>query len=111
LATDPKYTYDNFVTSDDVEKLFSSESKMNLKPLFDFYLRTTNLLEITIKQTGLTSWVIHAKQMPSMSLPIEISGSSGSSKIKLTTQPVKIESRTLPIIDAGNRYLKRVVIE
>ena len=24
LATDPKYTYDNFVTTDDVEKLFRS---------------------------------------------------------------------------------------
>jgi aminopeptidase N len=111
LATDPKYTYDNFITTDDVEKLFGHESKMNLKPLFDFYLRTTNLLEITIKQTGLTSWVVQAKQMPSMPLPIEISGSNGSTKFQLTTQPIKIESQTLPILDAGSHYLKRVIIE
>jgi aminopeptidase N len=111
LATDSKYTYDNFVTTDDVEKLFSSESKMNLKPLFDFYLRTTHLLEVTIKQSGLTSWVIQAKQIPSMAIPIEISGSNGSAKYQLTTQPIILESQTLPVVDPGSHYLKRVIIE
>jgi aminopeptidase N len=110
LATEPIYTYDNFVTTDDVEKLFSGASKINLKPLFDFYLRTTNLLEISIKQTGLTSWVVHAKQIP-MTLPIEISGSNGNTKVQLSTQPIKIESLTLPVVDACNRYLKRVIID
>ena len=110
LATEPRYTYDNFVTTDDVEKLFSDASGMNLKPLFDFYLRTTNLLEITIRQTGLTSWVVQAKQIP-MTLPIEIRGSNGNTKVQLSTQPVKVESLTLPVIDAGSHYLKRVIIE
>jgi len=110
LATEPKYTYDNFVTTDDVEKLFSEASTINLKPLFDFYLRTTGLMEITIRQTGLTSWVVQAKQIP-MTLPIEISGSNGRSTVLLTNQPIKMESLTLPIIDAGNHYLKRVIIE
>jgi aminopeptidase N len=110
LATDPKYTYDNFITTDDVEKLFSQESKMNLKPLFDFYLRTTNLLEVAIKQTGLTSWVIQAKQIP-MTLPIEITTSNGNTKVQLSTQPIMIESLTLPVVDAVNNYLKRVIIE
>jgi aminopeptidase N len=111
LATDPKYTYDNFVTSDDVEKLFSNESNMNLKPLFDFYLRTTNLLEVTIKQTGLTSWVLQAKQMPFMTIPIEISGSNGSSTVQLSTQPIKLESMTLPVVDARSHYLKKIIID
>jgi aminopeptidase N len=111
LATDSKYTYHNFVTTDDVEKLFSVESKMNLKPLFDFYLRTTNLLELTVRQTGLTSWVIQAKQMPSMTIPIDVSGSSGISKVQLTTKPITIESLTPPVIDGQNRYLKRIIFE
>ena len=110
LATEPAYTYDNFVTTDDVEKLFSDESKINLKPLFDFYLRTTNLLEITIRQTGMTSWVVQAKQIP-MTLPVEISGSNGSAKVQLTRQPLKIESKTPPAADPGGHYLKRVIIE
>ncbi len=110
LATDPNYTYDNFVTTTDVEKLFSNESKINLKPLFDFYLRTTNVLEITIKQTDVTSWTVQAKQIP-MTLPIEISGSNGSTKVNLTMQPIKIESVTPPVVDLGGHYLKRVIIE
>jgi hypothetical protein len=36
LTTDPKYTYDNLVNTDDVEELFSTASNQNLKPLFDF---------------------------------------------------------------------------
>jgi len=110
LATDPSYTFDNFVTTDDVEKLFSKESKMNLRPLFDFYLRTTNLLEIKISQKGLMSWEIHAEQIP-MTLPIEISGSNGSAKVQISNQAFTMESLTLPIIDAGNHYLKRIIIE
>jgi aminopeptidase N len=110
LATEPQYTYNNFVTTDDVEKIFSDASKTNLKPLFDFYLRTTKVLEFTIEQTGLTSWTILPKQIP-MLLPIEISGSNGSNKYQVSTQPIKIESATLPVIDAGNRYLKRIVFE
>jgi aminopeptidase N len=111
LATDPKYTYDNFVTTDDVEKLFSDASKMNLKPLFDFYLRTVKVLEVSVKQTGMTSWVIQPKQVPAMPIPLEISGSNGVTRIQLTDQPIQIESTTLPVIDAGNHYLKRVIVE
>ena len=36
LATDPKYTYDNTVTTDDVEKLFSSAASKNLKRFLIF---------------------------------------------------------------------------
>jgi aminopeptidase N len=50
LATDPMYTYDNLVSTDDVEKLFSNASGTNLKPVFDFYLRTTNKLEVRVRQ-------------------------------------------------------------
>lgn len=110
LATDPAYTYDNFVTTDDVEKLFSGASNINLKPLFDFYLRTTNLIEISIKQTGLTSWTIQAKQIP-MALPFEIQTSNGTQKVQLTSEPLKIESSTLPSVDPRVRYLKRITIE
>ena len=32
LATDPQYTYSNFITTDDVEQLFSKAAGKNLKP-------------------------------------------------------------------------------
>jgi aminopeptidase N len=110
FVSDPKYTYDNFVTTDDVEKVFSEESKKNLKPLFDFYLRTTERLEFVIKQTSEKTWVVKAKNIP-MTLPVEILGSGGTSKMDFTDQLVKIESTTLPVVDPGNRYFKRVIIE
>jgi len=110
LATDPAYTYDQFVTTDDVEKLFSGASKKDLKPLFDFYLRTTNVIEISIKQTGLTSWLVQATRLP-MPLPFEIQTSQGTQQIQLTSEPLRIESLTLPVIDPRARYLKRVIEE
>jgi len=50
LSTDPQSTYDNFVTTMDVEKLFSNAAGKDLKPFFDFFLRTTNVLDITVKE-------------------------------------------------------------
>ena len=64
LATDTKYTYDNFVTTDDVEQLFSKESGKDLKPFFHFYLRTTNKLEMTIRQTGYNEYTLRVPNLP-----------------------------------------------
>ncbi len=111
LATDPAYTYDSFVTTDDVEKLFSKASGKNLKPLFDFYLRTTKLLEVTIKKVGATTWEIRSKQMPAMPLPLEVVGSNGVNSYQLTNKIISVESTSTPIIDPGNHYLKKVMVE
>src|ERR1700709_87699 len=50
FATSPKYTYDNLVTTDDVEKFFTKEAGRDLKPLFDLYLRTIDKLDINVKK-------------------------------------------------------------
>ena len=52
FATSPEFTYDNLVNTKQVEAFFSKESKQNLKPLFDFYLRTTQKLLVDVKKTG-----------------------------------------------------------
>ena len=110
LATDPAYTYDHFVTTDDVEQLFSRESKIDLKPLFHFYTRTTDRLEIVISQLAHNKWAIVPQNLP-MKLPFEISTSKGNLKIDLFNQPIVVESTSLPIIDSGNHYLKRISVE
>jgi aminopeptidase N len=107
LATDPQYTYNNFITTDDVEKLFSQASGKDLKPLFDFYLRTTKLLEITVKQTGFNEYSIRSSNLP-MSLPIDILTGSGTERITLTDKWVKIKSSFPPVADPGGHYLKNV---
>ncbi len=107
LATDPEYTYSNFVTTDDVEQLFSHASGIALKPLFDFYLRTTKLLEITTLQTGFNEFSLRCNNLP-MPLPIEILTDTGMQTITLTNKWITIKSNFAPVPDPGGHYLKTV---
>lgn len=109
LATDPKYTYDNFVTTDDVEQLFSKAAGKNLKPLFDFYLRTTKKLEIEIKETGYQEFAIRSTNLP-MPLQIDIGTDTGTSQISLTENWTKVRSTYPPVADPGGKYLKNVTL-
>ncbi len=107
LATDAQYTYDNFVTTDDVEKLFSTESKQNLKPFFDFYMRTTDVLDFTVKEVGYQKYFIKVNNY-FMDLPIEISSSDGIIKKKLYKGGFTVNSSTPPLVDPKGYYLKKV---
>lgn len=110
LATDPKYTYHNFVTTDDVEQLFSKSSGKNLKPLFDFYLKTTDRVEIHLIQSKNDEYKIFSSNTP-LPLPLEITTDAGSIKIVLDKNPVSLKSKSLPVIDAKGNYLKKVIIQ
>lgn len=107
LATDTKYTYDNFVTTDDVEQLFSKESGKELKPFFDLYLRTTNKLEINIRQTGYNEYTMRVPNLP-IPLPLDIVTDRGMERIVLKDKTYKIKSTIAPVIDAKGYYLKTV---
>ncbi|HMI79944.1 MAG TPA: M1 family metallopeptidase [Ferruginibacter sp.] len=110
LATDPKYTYSNFVTSADVEQLFSSRSQTDLKPLFDFYLRTTELLDITITQTAYDTYSIKIKNF-FMPLPIDINTDMGTKRMIIDKAGLTIKSTVPPSVDAKGYYLKKVQIQ
>jgi len=109
LATDTAYTYDHFVTSDDVEQLFSKVAGRSLKPFFDFYLRTTNMLDIQVKETGFHSYQISLKNH-FMDLPIEIMTDKGRQQTLLGKENIKIESSQPPVVDPNGHYLKKVTI-
>ena len=110
LATDPRYTYDNFVTTDDVEKLFSSESKQDLKPFFDFYTRTTDVLDISIKETGYQKYLVKVNNY-FMPLPFDISTSAGTNKTVIGKDGIAVNSSTPPQVDAKGYYLKKVTLQ
>jgi aminopeptidase N len=110
FVTDPQYTYDNFVTTDDVEQFFSKTSGKNLKPLFDFYLRTTKKLEILVKQTNDKTYEVSLQNFE-MPLPVEITTSSGTQRMEISKKPLKITSDNTPLIDEKVYYLKRVILE
>jgi aminopeptidase N len=110
LATAPQYTYHNTVVTDDVEKLFSAASGQNLKPLFHFYLYTTNLLEIAVKQTGDKTYELSLLNYDA-ALPVEVKLSSGTQRLKLSKTPMSVSSETLPVIDEKMFYLKKVILK
>ncbi len=110
LATEPQYVYENTVTTDDVEKLFSTAHGKSLKPVFDLFLRTTSKLEISLKQTGDDTYRVQVLNLD-YEIPIEVLTSAGKQKISISKTPVMIKSATLPVLDPDVYYLKKVIVE
>ena len=110
LSTDPQYTYDNTVTTDDVEKLFSGAFGQSLKPVFDLFLRTTQKLEIQIRQTDTEKYMIRLAN-PGITLPVDIITERGLARILINANGMEIKSKTLPVVDPKGFYLKKVTME
>ena len=110
LATDPQYTYDNFVTTTDVERLFSNASGQDLKPFFDFYTRTTDMLDISVKETGFHKYSVKINNW-FMALPMDITSSNGTEKKLIGKDGITVTSTVPPLVDAKGYYLKKVLMQ
>lgn len=110
LATDPKYTYDNTVVTDDVQAVFTEAHGKSVQPLFDLFVYSTNKLEISLKKVNATTWQAHLINLD-MEIPVEVTTDAGVKKIFLSKTPVKFESKMLPVIDEKVYYLKKVILE
>ena len=110
LATDPQYTYDNTVVTDDVEKLFSTAYGKSLKPLFQLYLYTTDKVEIHVKQTGEEKYFVKLLNVD-MSLPINLVTDSGKEKVIIDKKGVTVTSKTPLQVDPDFFYFKKVIME
>jgi aminopeptidase N len=110
LATDPKYTYDQFVTTQDVEQLFSMEAKQDLKPLFDFYTRTNDVLDIAVKEVGAGKFSIKLNNF-FMALPMDITTEKGTTKMLIPKEGLTVQSAFPPQVDLKNNYLKKISIQ
>jgi aminopeptidase N len=110
FATDPRFTYDHQNVTDDVEQYFSKAYGQSLKPLFDFYLRTTNKLEVNVKARPKDKYLISLQNI-SMTLPLDVTTDAGTKRIMVTPQGVTVESKTTPVIDTDGYYLKKVILE
>ncbi len=107
LATDPQYTYSNFVTTDDVEQLFSKAAGKDLKPLFNFYLRTTDLLNIEVRQRRFNQYEIRTTNQP-ITFSIDVLTDHGTEKITLSDKWQTVKSNIPPAVDPRGFYLKTV---
>ena len=110
LATDPQTTYDNFVTTMDVEKLFSTATGKDLKPFFDFFLRTTNVLDITVKEVGFQKFQIKQNNF-FMPLPFEITANGQTKRTIIPSEGIIVNSSLVPQVDAKGNYLKKVTLQ
>ena len=110
LATDPKYTYDHFVTTQDVEQLFSMEAKQDLKPFFDFYTRTNDVLDIAVKEVGAGKFSVKLNNF-FMSLPLDITTEKGTTKLLIPKEGLTVQSAFPPQVDLKNYYLKKISIQ
>jgi aminopeptidase N len=110
FVTSPKYTYDNLVNTDDVEQFFSKESGKDLKPLFDLYLRSVNKLEVHIKQQPRDKYLIQLDNI-SIPLPIDVTTDAGTKRMIIDSKGIRVDSKTVPVVDADTYYLKKVIME
>jgi len=110
LATDSKYTYDHFVNTRDVQKLFSEASGKELKPLFDFYLYTTQKLEVRVRQTNEEKYTVQLLNYD-QPLPIDIQTDSGIQRTMIDKKGVQINSKTMVVVDPKVYYMKKVIYE
>ncbi len=109
LATDSKYTYDNCVTTDDVEKLFSTETGKNLKPFFNFFLRTTDVLNIDVKEIGYQKYLIKLNNF-FMPLPFDIISNGKIEKVSIPAEGIIVNSTFAPQVDPKGNYLKKITL-
>ena len=110
FVTSPQYTYDNLVSTDDVEQFFTKQAGYNLKPLFDLYLRTTSKLEVHIKTLPANKYLIQLQNID-MKLPLDITTDAGTKRSIVDAKGLRVESKSIPIIDPEVFYIKKIIIE
>ena len=110
LATGSHYTYDSLVTTDDVERLFSKESKKPLKPLFDLYLRSTQKVDFNVKQLSDTTYTVRLINLDGP-LPVQVGTPSGTRTEQVTNKGTTVTSHGWPQVDPNVYYFKRVILE
>lgn len=111
LNTDVLYPYDRFLSTDDVEKHFSRAAGRDLKPYFDFMLRTVNTLDIEVRQVTAGVYYVYADNAP-MDLALDIQTDQGIIHLPVIPgkkKAFKVESATWPVIDPRGWYFKKVI--
>lgn len=110
FATSPRYTYDNFVTTEQVLLHFNEAAHKNLRPLFQLFLYTTDKLQVSLRQTGLDSYELKLLNLD-MEVPMEVQTSNGLQKITIGKNAVKFRSASFPVIDPDGYYLKKITVD
>lgn len=81
-----------------------------MKPLFDFFLRTTNKLEILVHNQGNETYEIKLINYKD-TLPVDIQLDGSTKRMEINQNGLKVTAKTWPVIDPKGFYLKRVILE
>jgi len=110
FVTDPRYTYSNLASTNDVMQYFSKAAGQDLKPLFDLYIYSINKLEVHIKAQRGDKYQVQLLNID-MPLPIDITADGVTKRYILDKKGITIISKTMPVIDPDTYYLKKLIIE
>ena len=110
FVTSPQYTYDNLVSTEDVEQFFTKAAGRDLKPLFNLYLRTTDKLNVHVKQLPGNKYLVQLQNI-NIPLPVDIATDAGTNRVTLDSKGIQIDSKTMPEIDPKVFYIKKVIFE
>ena len=106
----------DFYVTEDVKKFFNKETGKELSPLFDQYLLTTKTMDFTLYRVEPSVYYVRMENIPMASLPLDILTDKGIIRFTIgpTTPndpPLKIVSKTQPVIDPKERYFKKVITQ
>ena len=92
------------VETSDFLKLVNKNSGKDFTPFFNFYLETTNLLDVAVDSVSLGEWKISVHNID-FDLPMELEINSEIQRITLGKEPVFVESDSKIIVDPNRWYL------
>jgi aminopeptidase N len=102
FCMNPKYTYENFTSTEDFIALVHNYTDYDLQPLFDMHLRTTELIQFELrKKDGKYEYRI---ANPGFRLPVEIQSEMNLVHI-LDNNWQSNDEPTKPVIDPKEWYL------
>ncbi|MBC7398312.1 MAG: M1 family metallopeptidase [Mucilaginibacter sp.] len=110
FVTNPKFTYDNLVTTIDVQQYFSKAAGKDLKPLFDLFIYSVNKLEISVKAQPRNMYLIQLQNID-IPLPVDITLDGVTKRYTVDKKGIKLTSTTTPVIDPDMFYLKKITTE
>jgi aminopeptidase N len=110
FATDSSYTYKHLVRTEDFIELVRKNSSRDHTPFIRSFLYTTDLPEIHLRKTGDKTYEIFATNLE-YELPIDIETDEGIINLILGRKPVQVTSKTEPVIDKMDWFLKKIVKE
>jgi aminopeptidase N len=110
FVTDPAYTYQNQVKTEDFQQYLNKSTDYNIEPVFNLFLRTTKVPEVVVKQTGENTYSIAIPNIDFM-LPMDVKTDAGTKRLELSAKPVIITSKQVPVVDEAGWYLKKTLFE